>query len=165
MAENSDGVVVTEEMLTEVALAGDLNRLTIWAQQGVRVTSGYPLYSAARGGYSAVARLLVEQMGANVSQGMPRGPTPLSIAGFKGNLAVLRCLVELGAEVGAVENCGNTALLTSARGGHYDAMRYLLEEVGADMDHVNNDGDTVWDKLTLHLETVADNKNWEVDIL
>jgi hypothetical protein len=39
MAEMSAGVVVTEVMLTEAARAGDLQSLTIWAEDDVRVTT------------------------------------------------------------------------------------------------------------------------------
>jgi hypothetical protein len=38
-------------------------------------------------------------------------------------------------------------------------MQYLLEKADANMDDVNNDGETVWDLLTLHLEEVADDNS------
>lgn len=43
MAESGNGLMVTEEMLTAAARAGDLESLTAWARQGVRITSGEPL--------------------------------------------------------------------------------------------------------------------------
>jgi hypothetical protein len=98
MAENSCRVVVTEGMLTDAAQAGDLRTLTIWARQGVRVTSGEPLYVATRGGHLEVLRWLVQELGADVSQ-IHHGDTPLIVAAQRNNLAPLKCLVELGADV------------------------------------------------------------------
>jgi hypothetical protein len=188
MAEYSIGMVVTERMLTEAARAGDFERLTSWARQGVRVTTVEPLCVAAEEGHLEVVRCLVQQMGADVShshygdtplivaaengytdlvrllvtdlgadvnQAIAYGWTPLMLAS-RGNLCdgVVRCLVELGAEVGAVDPDGNTALLESARNARYTTMQYLVEEGGANMDDVNNNGETVWDLLLVHLEAL-----------
>jgi hypothetical protein len=46
MAYNSDAVVVTEEMLASAAATGALESLTVWAKQGVRVTTAKPLFYA-----------------------------------------------------------------------------------------------------------------------
>jgi hypothetical protein len=73
-----------------------------------------------------------------------------------GKLAVVRCLIELGARIGAVDNYGNTALLVSARYGRYATMRYLLEEAGASLNDVNNDWDSVWDKLIEYFVYMVD---------
>jgi hypothetical protein len=56
MAENSDGVVVTEDIIAEAARVGDLRSLTDWARQGVRVRTAKPLNNAAQGGFLAVVR-------------------------------------------------------------------------------------------------------------
>jgi hypothetical protein len=85
MAKSSDGVVVTQGMLTEAARAGDLDSLTIWARQGVRVSIGIPLFVAAHGGFLEVVRCLVQQMGANVNQSAPNGATPLILAARSDN--------------------------------------------------------------------------------
>jgi ankyrin repeat protein len=125
--------VVTEGMLTEAARAGNLGRLTVWARQGVRVTSAMPLCAAARGDHLRVLQCLVRKLGADVDQAMLHGRTPLFTAARVGRLAVVRCLIELGANVGAVDDQGCTALLRSARLGRYAISQFLLEEVGADM--------------------------------
>jgi hypothetical protein len=122
MAAGGDEVVVTEGMLTEATGAGDVDSLTIWARQGVRVTSAEPLFVAARGSYSAVfrqlevVRLLVQQMGANVSESVPPGPIPLMLATKSNNLALVQCLVvELGADVNqAGQWNGPTPLIMAA---------------------------------------------------
>jgi hypothetical protein len=193
MAESSDVVAVTEEMLIEAARTGDLESLTIWARRGVRVTSALPLYAAARGGHLEAMRCLVLEMGAKVDGGMPNGDTPLAIAvlrdnsavvqclvmelgadvnppqamphgltplialASKGHLADVRCIVELGAKVEAVDYYGYTALLASACCGQFGTMRYLLEEAGANLDDVNYDGNTIWGLLVLHFKAAAEN--------
>jgi hypothetical protein len=229
---SSTTVVVTEEMLTSAILIGDLENLTIWAEQGVRVTSGEMLCVAARRGISAVVQILVREMGADVNQAMPDGETPLitatrmgnvsvvrllvqelgadidqggqhgvtplimessrghlaavrylielgarieatanggatalHMAASRGQLTVVRCLVELGAQVGAVDNDGDTTLLVSALNGRYATMQYLLEEAGANIDDVNNNGQTVWDTLMERLEDNGDDDDENPDPL
>jgi hypothetical protein len=106
MTESSNGVEVTEGMITEAARAGDLERLASWARQGVRVTSAYPLYKAARGGHLGAMRCLVREMGADVNGSMPNGVTPLAIAGVKYKLAAVQCLVvDLGADRTSTKPC------------------------------------------------------------
>jgi hypothetical protein len=148
MAASSDGVVVTEMMLAKAAFTGNLESLTIWAQKGVRVTSARPLCVAAGGGYSAVfrqlevVRLLVQQMGASVSQAMPHGPTPLKIATKRVNLALVQCLVvELGADVNQAMRDGRALLITAACLCNLAVVRCLFE-LGARIGAVDNYGNT-----------------------
>jgi hypothetical protein len=90
MADISKGVVVTEGMLTEAARAGDLESLTMWARQGVRVTSAEPLCVAVEAGFLEVLRCLVRELGADVNQQGQMGLTPLIVAAhWSTNLAVL----------------------------------------------------------------------------
>jgi ankyrin repeat protein len=190
MAENGDGVVVTEGMFTAAARAGDLESLTVWAEQGVQVTTARPLIVAVGGRHLEVVRLLVWErgadvnqtshgltslllatkrnnlpmvqclvvaLGAGVNQAMPNdGRTALDIAARNGYSAVARCLVDFGAEYGALDTDGDTALLESARDGRYGMMQYLLEEVGAKMEDANNFGNVVWNMLRRHLKEAVE---------
>jgi hypothetical protein len=111
------------------------------------------LVSAAYFSNPTVVQCLVE-IGADVNQGDPRdGRTALIAATSAGKFNSVRCLVEAGARIGAVCNFGYTALLMSARGGRYLIMRYLLEEAGADINDVNNDGESIWDLLIERLSS------------
>jgi hypothetical protein len=74
----------------------------------------------------------------------------------RGDLAVVRCLVQLGAEIGALGVYGDTALHVSAHNGHYPTEQYLLEESGASIEDITKDNVTVWDLLTDHLKNAAD---------
>jgi hypothetical protein len=95
----------------------------------------------------SIVQCLVIELGADVNQGNHRGETPLFLAASMGNTAMLRCLIELGARIGAVERSGLTAFLASADAGHYSTMQYFLEEAGANMEDYDNDGMSVWDFL------------------
>jgi ankyrin repeat protein len=141
MAENNDGVVVTEVMLTEAAGTGDLERLTVWARQGVRVTSAEPLCIAVEGGHVEVLRCLVQKLGADVNQGGIEGFTALLDAANHGHLAVVRCLIQFGASVGGTSNDGTTALHIAALNGELDIERYLVK-LGAEVGTADNDGQT-----------------------
>jgi hypothetical protein len=154
MAESSNEVVITENMLTVAARAGDSQRLTIWAQQGVRATSAVwgLLRVAVKAGHLDVLRCLVRGLGVDINQATANGLTSLHLAASRGQVAVVQCLVELGAEVGAVAFKRYTALNMSAAKGHYSTMQYLLEETGANTDDVNNRGQTAWELLIEHLK-------------
>jgi hypothetical protein len=103
-------------------------------------------------------------MGADINQRDHCGATPLIVAARRANLAVMQCLVELGAEVGAINDDGDTALLVCACNDRFRMMQYLLEEAGANMDDVNNEGQTVWNLLTNRLERLAWDKKGRVKI-
>jgi ankyrin repeat protein len=131
--------VVTQRMLTEAARAGDLERLTVWARQGVRITSGVPLFVAAEEGFLVVMRLLVQQLGATVSHATRDGRTPLIFAAADGDLPVVHCMVELGADVHQAMPNGNTPFILAAEEGHLAIVRYLIK-LGAQIKVVNNYG-------------------------
>jgi hypothetical protein len=144
MAENSDEVVVTEYMIGMAVRARDLERLTVWAGQGVRVTSTDPLFVAARIGHLDMVRLLVQQMGANVNQ--PPGETPLIVAAYCDNTALVRLLVtELGADInhGSL-HVGSPLMMAASRG--LRAVVQVLVELGAKVGAVN-----VYGSTALHL--------------
>jgi hypothetical protein len=141
---SSAAVVVTEEMIISAASTGDLESLTIWAKQGVRVTSAAPLYVAARGGYSSVVRLLVQQMGANVGHASHRAtPLIVAVATRNANPALVQCLVvELGASINqAMQIDGRTLLTLAAIWGHLPMVRCLIH-LGARIEVVDNYGNT-----------------------
>jgi ankyrin repeat protein len=185
-------------MLIAAARAGDLESLTVWAEQGVQVTTARPLCVAVGGRYLEVVRLLVwelgadvnqashgltplllaakrnnltmvqclvDELGADVNQAMPNdGRTALDIAARNGYSAVVRCLVHFGAEYGAIDTDGDTALLESARDGRYGMMQYLLEEAGAKMEDANNFGNMVWDMLRRHLKEAVEYYEQEAEL-
>jgi hypothetical protein len=114
-----------------------------------------PLMIAAGNGNTDLVRLLAAELGADINQAWG-GRTPLIRAAYLGLRAMVRCLVEAGAKMGAVGLHGATAFLESARLGHYATTQYLLEGVGANIEDVNKYGETVWDLLTDRLKEVTD---------
>jgi hypothetical protein len=58
-----------------------------------------------------------------------------------------------------------TALLESAYNGQYATTQYLLEEVGANIQNVNIDGETVWDLLRQHLKDEVELKRRDNAVL
>jgi ankyrin repeat protein len=110
-----------------------------------------PLMSAAYERNPTVVRCLLE-LGADVNQASGKtiyanGRTALHTAAHIGGFASVRYLIQAGAKSGAVDSTGETASLESAQGGHYAAMRYLLEEADANMDDIDNFGETAWGLL------------------
>jgi hypothetical protein len=87
---------------------------------------------------------LVRELGADVNQkhlGDWRGTTPLIVAASAGHLAVLRCLVELGADINKGDRCGATPLIMAASTDHPALVRCLVE-LGTEVGAVVNLGDT-----------------------
>jgi hypothetical protein len=155
MADNSSGMVVTEEMIITAADVGDLESLRIWARQGMRVKTSKPLWMAVAGEYPEVLevlKILVQELGADVNQAVHAGSPPLIMAAADGDLAMVRCLVELGASIDATDNFGDTTLLKSVRYDHISTMQYLLEHAGANMDDISIKGDTIWDLQAHHFD-------------
>jgi hypothetical protein len=142
MTEFSNGVVVTEEMITAAAEAGDLMQLQEWGRQGVCVRTVTPLiFAATFGGFPEVLRCLVRELGADVNQATVRGvnramrtgDTPLIAAAQSDNLAAVQCLLQLGADVnGGTEHVG-AALFFAAAKGNLAVVRCLVE-AGAEVE-------------------------------
>ena len=100
--------------------------------------------------HDAVYRSHLERMQMLVEQGVdieqrsgPDGKTLLHNA--VGNVAVVRYLVEHGADFEIISRDGWTPLITASYNGHTATVRYLLEQ-GADRDKANYHG-----KNSLHL--------------
>jgi hypothetical protein len=152
-------VMVTEDMLTDVARAGDLEQLQEWGRHGVCVKSFRPLMSAIRGHEEAygrgdvdvlqgrlldVLRCLVRKLSADVNKAMPNGDTPLCRAATSG-VAVVQCLaMELGADVNQAGRYDYTPLISTTlmeKGSSAEKVAQVrcLIQLGASMDVVENE--------------------------
>jgi ankyrin repeat protein len=126
-----------------------------------------PFLLAARAGDLDVMRRLASA-GANLSIPLEDGRTPLMVAaaaetdGIRARLEgpaeprvieAVKLLLELGADVNAVDKAGNTVVHVIARGRPgFDNVLQLLADHGAALDVVNHDGET---PLTLALAPPA----------
>jgi ankyrin repeat protein len=99
--------------------------------------------AAARMRQEALTRLLAH--GADVNGRLPPGiarsdgSTPLMMAALGSKLTIVKLLVEAGAELGATDAVGHTAVNYARRGGHKRVIAYLEScfenrDVAADMD-------------------------------
>ncbi len=62
-------------------------------------------------------------------------------AAKEGDLETVQSLIEQGADVNAIDNNGNTALMWASARGHTETVGFLIDK-GADVNAVDNDGDT-----------------------
>jgi hypothetical protein len=121
--------MVTEDMLVDACIGGDMALLQRWVRRGIRVSSAEPLCQAALHGKIDVVRYLVSDLSADVNQADDQGFTPLCIAAENGYLAVMRCLVkELGTDVNKASKGGATPLYIAAQEGHLNEVRCLVKE-------------------------------------
>uniref|UniRef100_A0A8C5HQA6 Serine/threonine-protein phosphatase 6 regulatory ankyrin repeat subunit C-like n=1 Tax=Gouania willdenowi TaxID=441366 RepID=A0A8C5HQA6_GOUWI len=82
-----------------------------------------PLHCALVNGHDVAAELLVKSVGSHtVNCRDAKGRTPLHAAAYSGSAAGLQLVLDQGAEVNAVDNCGCSALMVAARCGQNIAV-------------------------------------------
>jgi ankyrin repeat protein len=100
------------------------------------------LHAAAAAGYLAKLDLMLVALQQGVDESRDAiGRTVLAIAAQSGQLAVVKRLHQLGADLNAADNYGNAALQMSAFDKHLAVMSYLLRN-GADPNALNASGQT-----------------------
>ena len=99
------------------------------------------LYHAARDGDLARVQALVEHGVDKDNIGGDYDRTPLFIASWKGNLPVVRYLVEQGANMEKADQNGWNPVINASFSGHLGVVRYLLEQ-GANRDKADRGGYT-----------------------
>jgi uncharacterized protein len=135
LQQGADPNVRAETKLPALWLAAYLGRektlaamLTIGADlRAAPVDGGTALHLAALGGQAGSGRLLLARgLSVNDRSGTD-GMTPLFFAAARGNLKVMRLLLDWQADVNILDSGGNTALLHAAMRGRADAVRLLLK--------------------------------------
>ncbi|MCG8469104.1 MAG: ankyrin repeat domain-containing protein [Gemmatimonadetes bacterium] len=113
----------------------------IHAATGVGYGQGFPsnAHRHVPDGWLPAARYLVEELGADVNQRDDEGYTPLHNAASRGDLEVIRFLVEHGADVTAVSRVGQTTA-DMANGPYQRTQPFpeavaLLESLGSKNNH------------------------------
>uniref|UniRef100_A0A8C5HT21 Serine/threonine-protein phosphatase 6 regulatory ankyrin repeat subunit C-like n=1 Tax=Gouania willdenowi TaxID=441366 RepID=A0A8C5HT21_GOUWI len=109
-----------------------------------------PLHCALVNGHDVAAELLVKSVGSHtVNCRDAKGRTPLHAAAYSGSAAGLQLVLDQGAEVNAVDNCGCSALMVAARCGQNIAVELLLHKVKPDLSLVDVNNNTA-----LHLACI-----------
>jgi len=122
------------ELLSQAARYGNLDRLRLWIAAGadVHYTCAYNAlhHAAGNGHFDCVGELI--RAGANVNAQDIVGETALYKAAEKGRLECVRSLLSSGAIVDRRSNSGWTALHRVAMTNHLDCARLLIR-AGADV--------------------------------
>ncbi|KNC47256.1 uncharacterized protein AMSG_03686 [Thecamonas trahens ATCC 50062] len=101
-----------------------------------------PLYLAALKNHVEIIDWLIAHGGADVEQPRSTGSTPLYVAAVEGHLAAAQRLLAGGASPTAANNRGTTPLLIAASNGHAHIVRWLVTDVGVDVNATQPNGDT-----------------------
>src|SRR5579871_6233565 len=99
------------------------------------------LYIAAKRGFLAIVKLLIDIDRVNIDAANASGVTPLSIAAEKGHTEVVLALRAAGAQVDRPNNSGETPLALAVKKGHTEVVLALLA-AGAQVDRSNNSSET-----------------------
>ena len=95
-----------------------------------------PIHAASMCRNPSNVEILIKN-GANIEAKTDEGSTPLLLASQIGHLEMVKCLVQLGAQVNIIANApsgkGVSPLWLAQDCGHNDVVKYLLEH-GADPD-------------------------------
>ena len=123
--------------LADAAMQGDRNSVrTLIAQKAdVNVAQGdgsTALHWAAYKNDVEMAKMLLAAGASNKATTRIGSLTPLMLAAKNGNAAVVKTLVEAGADVNAADDHGTTVLMLAASAGSAEAVRTLIEH-GADV--------------------------------
>ncbi|XP_040243245.1 uncharacterized protein [Aegilops tauschii subsp. strangulata] len=127
----------------DAATGGDLRRLRELASgkdaeekawlADVSIQGVGPFQAAARLGKVDVCRCLVEELGFDINAGSKIGVTALAAAALDGKMAVVRYLLDNGADPNKKDDAGSVPLHCAAKFGHHEAARLLLSR-GASVD-------------------------------
>jgi ankyrin repeat protein len=145
--------VIEEVTIIETCLAENLTRLEGWARQGVRVQSSSPLSLAVDLCSLDVIGCLVKELGADVNQEQHMGILAMgihinfTIPALAGRFDAKRKMVEdrgSRSYSDAIEaiNFGASPLYIVAQQGSVKKVRYLVMELGADVEKGNKEGVT-----------------------
>ncbi|KAM0919243.1 hypothetical protein ACQ4PT_008357 [Festuca glaucescens] len=97
------------------------------------------LHFAANKGSLEICKFLVEEAGLDINSTSGVGATPMFYAAFKGNVQVVRYLLDHGSDPAKASERGLTPLHNAAEHGHCDAVRLLLSK-GVEVDAINYRG-------------------------
>jgi ankyrin repeat protein len=123
------------ERIIEAVKQGNIGQLRRWARQGLRISSGVPLFHAVMQSRLDVVQCLVNELGADVNKPDDRGRTPLCVTAQMGVLAIMRALAKnLYADVNKTDQAGHSPLWIAARVGDLAVVQCLVKELGADVD-------------------------------
>ena len=79
-------------------------------------------------GHTKVVKLLASHECVNVNKSDFGGWTPLHEAATRGNIEMLKILLDANAKLNEKDECGMTPLFTAAQHGRFDALKLLIEE-------------------------------------
>lgn len=136
------------EILIELAVAGDVVRLTNHLQSSEAINVNYQnkdgwsaLVAAAYHGKLGTVQVLLNTPGVDLEIQTHIGNTALYASSFSGHWEVVKMLLKAGANATLVNNNGDTAVYAAAVNGHRLVINQLLE-AKVDLTVVNKRGES-----------------------
>lgn len=123
-----------------------VNRLRDDCSLGSLEPKGPPLFIACNNGQHKIAEYLIRTCGADVEQkgrderyGIKHYVTPLWCGAFRGNLSIVKLLLQSGADINAQSKTGSTPLMAACSRNCFEVVKYLVH-FGVDLNKQNYKG-------------------------
>ncbi len=130
------------ESLAHASGQGNKKMVALLLNSGVKIHSQYVHTAVCSGNKAMVEFWLNPPYNLPVDHCFPKFGTPLHVAASKGNLEVVKLLLQRGANINTANSAGNTPLHLAVLNGHKEIVEFLVEEK-ADINKMNNNGQTV----------------------
>eukprot|EP00756_Hemistasia_phaeocysticola_P009437 Hpha_TRINITY_DN14883_c0_g1::TRINITY_DN14883_c0_g1_i1::g.169074::m.169074 len=155
-SENTNTGMVRWTPLTKAIHVGSLPTVSFLLEKGADPNAGRALIFAIDCRQGEIVGALVEG-GANVSEALPSGDTPLSLAAFMGNVESVRCLLTKGADPNQPGASAMPPLFWAIQSTD-TVVREVVEMLvlkGADVNHTTPSGETPLHRAACVMDPVS----------
>ena len=150
-----------ESAIHLVAKSGNLDLLKYFIAKNIDVNctnnqGRTAMYSAAANGHKHIVKYLVEEVGCNIAVRDDTKNSVINIAALRNDVNLLKYCIQMKCDVQCKGQWGRTPLHNACESGSFDAVKYLIDEIGCDTTCKDECGNSI-----VHMAVLNEN----IDIL
>ena len=108
------------------------------------------LHNAAENGHIHIVKYLVEEVGCDITARDNTMNTIIHIAALKNNVHLLKYCIQMKCDFRCKGPWGRTPLHNACESGSFDAVKYLIDEIGCDTTCIDDSGNSIMHMAVLH---------------